>query len=145
MKPPDLSDFALEVLFTQARKTMELGQAIRHVLNEVDRLRCAGLRPEVVAIANEVAARFNTTRAILLGRESKKALKRARVMAWWLLHFRYDLSYPTIGRAFGGRHHTTILLLTRAFAALVERDPRLRRLLDEVEAAAWGEMQRRAA
>ncbi len=141
----DVSDFALESMFTRARKQMELGPALRHVLQELERARCARLLPVVVAVCEEVADRYNTTRDILLGPTVRKLLCRPRAIAWWLLKFRFDqFSYPQIGKPFG-RHHTTILVALAAFQGLLQQDDRLRAELQDIEAAVAARLIRRAA
>jgi len=152
VKPDDISDVALVRLYRDARKTMDLPTALRHVAAELDRPRCAGLAPEVVAVANEVAVRFNTTRDLLLGRTEKNALKRGRVIAWWLLHYRFDMSYPKIGKAFWGRDHSTVLQMVAELAEEMRHNAGTLMLVQDIEAAAYrrlaavaGEMQRRAA
>jgi chromosomal replication initiation ATPase DnaA len=141
-----LTDFELESRFTRARKTRDLAAALRYVFEELDRERCAHLPPVVAAVVGEVASRFNTTRDTLLGRTDKKALKRARVIAWWLLHYRFDaMSYPQIGKAFAGRSHATILKLVAELSSEMKADDRLATLVASVEAAVMGELVRKAA
>jgi hypothetical protein len=47
----------------------------------------------------------------------------ARHEAMWLIREATDLSYPDIGRMFGGRDHTTVINAYRKIQALVDLDP----------------------
>jgi len=145
MNPADLTDFALESLFTEARKTRDLAGALRFVLDEVDRRRCAGLLPDVVAVTDEVASRFATTRELLLGREQKYHLARPRVIAWWVLHYRFDVNYPTIAAQFQGRHYSTICKTVAELTSAIKTDDVLRATLAGIEAAVRGRLMERAA
>ena len=147
MKPADdLTDFALESMFTKARKTRDLATALRHVFAELDASRCSHIPAAVVAVLNEVGPRFNTTRDVLLGRDGNYLHARPRALAWWLLHFRFDqMSYPAIGKVFEGRHHTTILKRVADITSLMVVDDDLAAMLDGIEAAVRGRMAERAA
>src|SRR5260221_3732023 len=71
----------------------------------------------VVDILDRVGKRFGVTWEELLGRRRLGHIVNARQVAAWLMRQR-GLSYPAIGRAVGGRDHTTAM---HAVAA-VERE-----------------------
>ena len=57
---------------------------------------------------------------ILVGPSRRQPLVRARQTAMYLCRELTDLSLPKIGRAFGGRDHTTVLHACRKIAELRE-------------------------
>jgi chromosomal replication initiator protein len=63
----------------------------------------------------------------LLGRRRSKGIATARQVAMYLAREETDASLPQIGRALGGRDHTTILHGYEKIHAQVEEDNRLRR------------------
>lgn len=68
-------------------------------------------KPSMTDIANEVLQDFpGVTMAELKGIHRKENIVRARQMAIYQIRTRRpDLSYPVIGRFFGGRDHTTCI------------------------------------
>jgi len=143
-----MSDVELVRLFSEARRTMELSKALRLVIVEADRRRKDGLSLTALPIVDLVAAMHNTTREALVGRQGGPGafqLGRPRAICWWLLHYRFGMSYPALGEAFGGRHHATVLRLTARFNEEVKADEDLRQQLAEIEAAAWGQIGKKVA
>jgi chromosomal replication initiator protein len=63
--------------------------------------------PETVLLA--VCKLFNLEKEDLLGSGRQKNVALARQMAMWFYKNELDLSYPYIGKLFGGRDHTTIM------------------------------------
>lgn len=135
-----LSDFALESMFTRARKTMELGPALRFVLGELDRIRCSAVPAIVTAVVDEVAPRFETTREMLLGRSRRRMHARPRIVAWWLLHYRFNMAFEKIGDAFGGRDHSTVSVQVAALQLEMAAGGAVVDLVAGVEAAVLGQL-----
>ena len=143
-----MSNQELVRLFSEAQRTMALSAALRLVISENDRRRRDALTLTAYPVIDLVAALHNTTRDALLGRQDGPGafqLGRPRVICWWLLHYRFGMSYPALGEAFSGRDHSTVLRLVARFNHEVKRDEDLRQQLSEIEAAAWGDIGKKAA
>lgn len=90
----------------QTPMTLELAEA---VLSDVI---TAHSRPnpykpsEIIEITAEF---FNTTTTELLGQSRKRPVANARQVAMYVMRELTELSYPEIGREFGGRDHTTVI------------------------------------
>lgn len=72
-------------------------------------------------IIRVVADEFGVTPDDILGKSHRREFTRPRFAAIYLARHTGKRSYPEIGRAFGGRDHTTILNALRRFEA--ENDP----------------------
>ena len=81
----------------------------------------------VAQIIEAVAQFYNLETEVLLGRRRSKGIVIARQMAMYLAREETDASLPQIGRALGGRDHTTVLHGYTKIHAQVEEDDRLRR------------------
>lgn len=72
--------------------------------------------PGVGEILTAVEAVTGCAIADLLGRRKSRTMSRPRQLGYWLVRrLRPDLSLPSIGLAFGGRDHSTVLFGARAF------------------------------
>jgi len=78
-------------------------------------------------IIEDVAQFYNLETKDLLGRRRSKDIVTARQMAMYLAREETNASLPQIGRALGGRDHTTVLHGYGKIRAQVEEDDRLRR------------------
>jgi len=78
-------------------------------------------------IIENVAQFYNLKTKDLLGRRRSKDIVTARQMAMYLAREETNASLPQIGRALGGRDHTTVLHGYGKIRAQVEEDDRLRR------------------
>jgi chromosomal replication initiator protein len=78
-------------------------------------------------IVEATAQFYNLETRDLLGRQRSKDIVTARQMAMYLAREETNVSLPQIGRALGGRDHTTVLHGYRKIRAQVEQDDRLRR------------------
>ncbi len=78
-------------------------------------------------ILASVAAFYNTTIAILTGRDRSRDVALPRQVAMYLMREETDASLPAIGDAIGGRDHTTIMYGCDKIADQIERDDSLRR------------------
>lgn len=70
-----------------------------------------------------VAAYYNLSMNDMLSERRQNSIVRPRQRAMYLCKHFTPLSYPEIGRRFGGRDHTTVLHGVRKIAALMESDP----------------------
>lgn len=78
-------------------------------------------------IIASVASFYNTSTAILTGRDRSKDVALPRQVAMYLMREETDASLPAIGDALGGRDHTTIMYGCDKIADQIERDDSLRR------------------
>ena len=81
------------------------------------------------------AKEFGVTVAQIEGKSRKKPIVLARHVAMYLLRDLAEWSLPRIGRAFGGRDHTTVL------AAVVRAPERCRldrKLIDRIQRVEFG-------
>lgn len=77
---------------------------------------------------------YGTTPDALLGRGRDAELLEARALAVWALrNLGGRWSYPAIGRALGGRDHSTIQSIHRHARALIERSPRFRGACHDIQ------------
>jgi Bacterial dnaA protein helix-turn-helix len=70
---------------------------------------CPMNTPTISAIQTAVADGFGVTLLDLLSRRGARAIARPRQVAMWLCRHTTLASLPEIGRAFGGRDHTTVM------------------------------------
>jgi chromosomal replication initiator protein len=121
----------------------ELEGALNQVIAHASLMRCAltveaatnalqdfGPAPGSLSVDKiiEVVAQFyNLETKVLLGRRRSKDIVTARQMAMYLAREETSASLPQIGRALGGRDHTTVLHGYGKIQAQVEEDDRLRR------------------
>jgi chromosomal replication initiator protein len=91
-----------------------------------------GDEPGVITIAQiqkAVAASYKLTVEQLVSRNNSKQFSFPRQVAMCLCKRLTKHSYPEIGRAFGGKHHTTVIHSVEKIQALAARDHGLQRLL----------------
>jgi chromosomal replication initiation ATPase DnaA len=111
------------------------------VARQVHRAKSLGLSldpsiaPETILF--EVSVRFGVSPSQLLSKDRHKSIARARHVAAWLMR-QTGLSFPEIGRALGGRDHTTAMNSVRRVEACLSTDPGDRPILE-------GMLQRRPA
>lgn len=67
----------------------------------------------MIAIQSAVCNHFGIELAALVSKDRSKSLAFARQLAVYLCRTVLGMSYPELGRAFGGRDHTTMLAACR--------------------------------
>jgi chromosomal replication initiator protein len=88
--------------------------------------------PTVASIMKCVAEFYGTSIEDMTGYRRSRPFVRPRHIAMWLARHLTTLSLPQIGRAFGGRDHTTVLHGVRKVDKLRDAYPGLRRATDEL-------------
>jgi chromosomal replication initiator protein len=78
-------------------------QVLKHLVHVQDR------RVSMDSIQKAVAERFNIKQSQLKEKSNTKKVVYPRQIAMYLVKELTDASLPEIGRAFGGKHHTTVL------------------------------------
>jgi chromosomal replication initiator protein len=82
----------------------------------------------------EVVARFFNIRVTdLKGRRKVKGIARPRQIAMHLTRVHTELSFPDIGRAFGGRDHSTVQYACKKVKSGLNEDPDLREVMRNLE------------
>jgi chromosomal replication initiator protein len=108
--------------------TQELArEAIRNIASEDE--------PGVITvpqIQKTVAAAYKVTVEQLVSKNNSRQFAFPRQVAMYLCKKLTKHSYPEIGRAFGGKHHTTVIHSVEKIQALSAKDTSLQRLLQEI-------------
>jgi chromosomal replication initiator protein len=116
---------------TRREITVDLArEALGGVLgNPIDRL----LKPE--RIRDVVAAAWRVSPEGLQSKKRTKDLTVPRQVAMYLIKELFDLPLVEIGRLFGGRDHSTVIHSVDKVADDLQRDPELRRRVDEIRSS----------
>jgi len=83
-------------------------------------------------IQRQVASTYKLTREELLSKNNARHISHPRQVAMYLCKHLTKHSYPEIGRAFGGKHHTTVIHSVEKIESLVATDETLQRLITEL-------------
>ncbi len=106
--------------------------------------RPAGRPPVPEAIVEAVCAFYGVREAELTGKGRTARVVRARHVAMFLMHHDAGRALTEIGRALGGRDHSTVLHASTKITAQLERDADLCREVEELRAVLQ-RRERRAA
>ena len=79
-----------------------------------------------------VASTYKLTIDELVSKNNARNISHPRQVAMYLCKHLTKHSYPEIGRAFGGKHHTTVIHSVEKIEALVVTDETLQRLISEL-------------
>lgn len=93
------------------------------------------LTPGIEAIKKQVAGAYGLTPGDLESRARTAGPTKARNIAFYLARELTDDSLPSIGRHFGGRHHSTVLTAIRHFELEMESDPATRQAVEQLRSA----------
>ena len=98
-------------------------QVLKHLVHVQDR------RVTIDSIQKAVAERFQVKQIQLKEKSNTKKVVYPRQVAMYLVKELTDASLPEIGRAFGGKHHTTVIHSINKIEKTRHDDPELNRLL----------------
>jgi chromosomal replication initiator protein len=98
-------------------------QVLKHIVHVQDR------KITIDAIQKAVAERFQIKPSQLKEKSNTQKVVRPRQVAMYLVKELTDASLPEIGRAFGGKHHTTVIHSIRKIEKERQSDPELNRLI----------------
>jgi chromosomal replication initiator protein len=98
-------------------------QVLKHLVHVQDR------RVSMDSIQKAVAERFSIKQSQLKEKSNTKKIVNPRQIAMYLVKELTDASLPEIGRAFGGKHHTTVLHSIHKIERDRHSDVELNRLL----------------
>jgi chromosomal replication initiator protein len=83
-------------------------------------------------IQKAVAQTYKLTNEELISKNNARQISHPRQVAMYLCKHLTKHSYPEIGRAFGGKHHTTVMHSVEKIEALITTDETLQRLISEL-------------
>jgi chromosomal replication initiator protein len=95
----------------------------------------ADVAPDVITIQKiqkAVAISYRIKVEELISKSNTRRLSLPRQVAMYLCKRLTRHSYPEIGRAFGGKHHTTVIHSFSKIESLVETDSEMKRLVSEL-------------
>lgn len=98
-------------------------QVLKHLTHAQDR------RVTIDAIQKAVADRYNIKQSQLKEKSNTKTIVLPRQVAMYLVKELTTASLPEIGRAFGGKHHTTVIHSINKIERQRQTDPDLNRLV----------------
>ena len=98
-------------------------QVLRNLVNVQER------RVSIDAIQKAVAERFQIRQSQLKEKSNTQKVVYPRQVAMYLAKELTSASLPEIGRAFGGKHHTTVIHSVQKIEHMRQTDPELNRLL----------------
>ncbi|MCC6857748.1 MAG: chromosomal replication initiator protein DnaA [Bryobacterales bacterium] len=98
-------------------------QALKHLIHSHER------RISIEAIQKAVAEKLNLRPGQLKEKSNTRKIAFPRQIAMYLVKELTTASLPEIGRAFGGKHHTTVIHSIKKIEAQRQKDPDLNRLL----------------
>jgi chromosomal replication initiator protein len=101
-------------------------QVLKHLVHVQDR------KVTIDAIQKGVAERFQIKQSQLKEKSNTKKVVYPRQVAMYLVKELTDASLPEIGRAFGGKHHTTVIHSINKIEQTRHLDPELNRLLQSL-------------
>ena len=109
---------------TGAQITLTMAQqCLKHLLHAQDR------RVTIDAIQKAVAEKFGVRQAQLKEKSNTRAIVHPRQVAMFLVKELTSASLPEIGRAFGGKHHTTVIHSIGVITKKRGTNPELNRVL----------------
>jgi len=98
-------------------------QVLKHMVHVPDR------RVTIDAIQKAVAEKFQIKQSQIKEKSNTKKVVYPRQVAMYLVKELTDASLPEIGRAFGGKHHTTVIHSINKIDKARHIDPELNRLI----------------
>ncbi|MGA2325565.1 MAG: chromosomal replication initiator protein DnaA [Bryobacteraceae bacterium] len=99
---------------------------LKHIIHNGER------KVTIDAVIRAVAAKCNLQPAQLKLKSNRREIARPRQIAMYVAKELTRASLPEIGRAFGGKHHTTVLHSIHRIEELRQSDPDLNRLIQSV-------------
>ncbi len=83
-------------------------------------------------IMEQVAQKMNVSTAEILGSQRQNQLVLARQLAMYICRTRLGLSYPELGRIFGGKDHSTVIHAIRKIEQMLLTDTVLNNLVTQL-------------
>ncbi len=108
----------------------ELSQAD---LENIVRTGVADKTPGCLEILGEVARAMNLRPEDVLGGKRRPDLVLARQVSMYICRRKLGLSYPELGRAFGGKDHSTVIHAIKKIKKILVSDKALQQMVTELE------------
>jgi chromosomal replication initiator protein len=97
-----------------------------------DRLAPEGRPPDADRILKTVAGYYNVKVQDLCSSKRHKQVALPRQVAMYLVRELVAMSYPEIGRRFGGKDHSTVMSACRKINRLLEEEPSVRQAVEHI-------------
>lgn len=81
--------------------------------------------PSIASVQNATADRYGVRVADIVGRRRYAEIVLPRHVAMYVAYNVTEKSFPQVARAFGGRHHTTVVHAYREVSKRIVDDPRV--------------------
>jgi chromosomal replication initiator protein len=101
-------------------------QVLKHLLEKQDR------RVTIDSVQKAVAEKYGIKLSQLREKSNRKEIVGPRQVAMYLVKELTNASLPEIGRAFGGKHHTTVIHSINKIGEQRANDPDLNKLINSV-------------
>ena len=112
---------------TQSPITKEMAiQTLRHLGTGIEK------KVTIESVVKSVAEKFGLQPAQLKQKTNEKRISYPRQVAMFLVKELTHSSLPEIGRAFGGKHHTTVLHSVQKIERLRQQNPELNKIINSV-------------
>ena len=111
--------FKLKAYASLSRGPLTVEMAHVALEDHIDRPRTT---PTVAEIVGIVAARFRVTRQQIEGKSRDRTVSLARAVTMLLVRRSTTMSFPEIGRALGGKNHSTVLMATQRIERQLRAD-----------------------
>jgi chromosomal replication initiator protein len=76
---------------------------------------------------------FSLTKGDIIGQSRQQNIALARQITMWFYKYELDLSFPTIGKMFNGRDHTTVMHGCNKIKKLLDTDPKIQTKIQTVK------------
>lgn len=92
-------------------------------------------QPQVTVdgVIDTVCLHYSVSKKDVLGEDRRQAIALARQVAMFLCRQMLGLSYPALGRAFGGKDHSTVIYSVKKIQELQADGPEMKQLLKELK------------
>ena len=102
-------------------------------LENIVRTGVADKTPGCLEILGVVARAMNLRPEDVLGGKRRPDLVLARQVSMYICRRKLGLSYPELGRAFGGKDHSTVIYAIKKIKKILVSDKALQQLVTELE------------
>ena len=119
----------LEANWSLLEQEIDMGM-VKRILKEV--LNVEDAPKTVDAIIKSVSNKFNVKISDIKSDRRDKEISKSRQIAMFISREVTELSYPVIGKHFGGKNHTTVLQACKKTKEWMERDPEIKQTINSI-------------
>jgi len=123
-------------LIRLAAKSSLTGRAVDIAFARAELAQTTSHKPQLMSVEDiqrTVCHHFHIRSSDLTSKDRHKTVAFARHVAMYLCKLRLKCSFPELGRAFGGRDHTTVMSAVRKIESQRDSDPQVRAHLEALE------------